>query len=157
MKSTERFKQVIKAYLDQRAKEDQLFAEKYANPKKNIDDCIDYIFSEVKRQGGCGYTDDEVYGMAVHYYDEDNIKFNKVGAPGSVIINQHVELTEEEKAEARAKAFKRYEDEELARIKSERKATRPAKEQPANAKPKATKKEPAAESLSGLLKQLELF
>lgn len=50
---------------------------------------------------GCsGFSDDEIYSMAVHYYDEDNIE---VGKPNSckVVVNHTIELTEEEKAEAR--------------------------------------------------------
>ena len=43
MKGTETFKKVIKAYLDKRAAEDELFAKDYAKPNKNIDDCCDFI------------------------------------------------------------------------------------------------------------------
>ena len=32
-------------YLEQRAAEDALFAKKYRNPAKNIDDCVTYIAS----------------------------------------------------------------------------------------------------------------
>lgn len=49
MKGTENFKKVIKAYLDERAKKDELFAKSYAKEKKNIDDCITYILNYVKR------------------------------------------------------------------------------------------------------------
>ena len=41
MKGTETFKKVIKAYLDKRAAEDELFAKDYAKTNKNIDDCCD--------------------------------------------------------------------------------------------------------------------
>jgi hypothetical protein len=40
MKGTEQFKQTIKAYLDERAKTDELFAVSYAKENKNLDDCI---------------------------------------------------------------------------------------------------------------------
>lgn len=43
MASNESFKQAIKAYLDKRAEEDSLFAPKYANEKKSIDECCSYI------------------------------------------------------------------------------------------------------------------
>lgn len=51
MKSTEHFKKVIEDYLNDRAEKDKLFAEKYANEKKNIDDCITYILNEVQKNG----------------------------------------------------------------------------------------------------------
>ncbi len=55
--------------------------------------------------------------MAVHYYDEDNIE---IGKPTNcqVMVNHMVELTEEEKAEARQEAIKQYQREELAKIQS---------------------------------------
>lgn len=44
MNTTEYFKRTIQAYLEERAMEDELFAAKYDNPDKNIDDCVTYIF-----------------------------------------------------------------------------------------------------------------
>lgn len=73
MKGTETFKKVIKAYLDKRAAEDELFAKDYAKPGKNIDDCCDFIISEVKKSGRQGFDDDEIYGIAVHYYNEEEV------------------------------------------------------------------------------------
>ena len=46
MNTTEYFKRTIQAYLEERAMEDELFAAKYDNPDKNIDDCVTYIVSE---------------------------------------------------------------------------------------------------------------
>jgi F0F1-type ATP synthase membrane subunit b/b' len=48
--------------------------------------------------------------MAVHYYDEDNIE---VGKPmnAHVVVNHVVELTEEEKEQARKEAIQRVQDE----------------------------------------------
>ena len=43
MNTTEYFKRTIQAYLEERAMEDELFAAKYDNPDKNIDDCVTYI------------------------------------------------------------------------------------------------------------------
>ena len=69
MASNESFKQAIKAYLDKRAEEDSLFAPKYANEKKNIDECCSYIMGEARKRGNAvAISDEEVYGMAVHYY-----------------------------------------------------------------------------------------
>ena len=72
-------KDAIKAYLDKRAKEDRLFAASYAKPNKSIDECFDYIIGEVRKKGTMVYmSDEEVFGMAVHYYDEDDIKVSKL-------------------------------------------------------------------------------
>jgi len=104
-KVSEQFKETIKAYLDQRAKDDALFAESYKKEAKNIDGCIDYILNTVQKSGCNGFADDEIYSMAVHYYDEDNIKVGKLPANMKVVVNRQVELTEEEKEEAKKQAF----------------------------------------------------
>ena len=72
-------KQVIQSYLEERAKRDPLFATSYAKPNKKIDECYDYIISKEKKRGGSVVcmSDDEVFGLAVHYYDEDDIKVSK--------------------------------------------------------------------------------
>ena len=72
-------KQVIQSYLEERAKRDPLCATSYAKPNKKIDECYDYIISQAKKRGGSVVcmSDDEVFGLAVHYYDEDDIKVSK--------------------------------------------------------------------------------
>ncbi len=105
MKGTEHFKRTIQMYLEQRAAEDALFAKNYRNPAKNIDDCVTYILNYVQRSGCNGFTDGEIFGQAVHYYDENEIE---VGKPIQchVAVNHVVELTAEEKAEARQNAVR---------------------------------------------------
>ncbi|WP_270212988.1 PcfK-like family protein [Phocaeicola coprocola] len=117
MKGTELFKAAIQNYLEYRAMTDDLFAPRYANPAKNIDDCITYILNEVQRSGINGFDDDEIYSMAMHYYDEDDIE---IGKPISckVMVNHHVELTEEEKQNARRKAIEQYQQMELNKLQS---------------------------------------
>ena len=76
MKGTEHFKQAIKAYLDERAKADELFAVSYAKENKNLDDCVTFILNQamaICKEGGCGMTDDEVYSLGVHYYPHSKI------------------------------------------------------------------------------------
>lgn len=68
MNTTEYFKRTIQAYLEERAMEDELFAAKYDNPDKNIDDCVTYILNWVQKSGCNGFCDDEIYGQAIHYY-----------------------------------------------------------------------------------------
>ncbi|MBN2786934.1 MAG: PcfK-like family protein [Paludibacteraceae bacterium] len=113
MKSTETFKKTVLDYLQNRAQTDALFAEKFNNQEKNIDDCITYILNKVQKSGCAGFTDDEIFNMAVHYYDEEKIE---VGEPIScnVVVNHAVELSEEEKQQAKADAIKRAQDEAYA-------------------------------------------
>lgn len=56
-----------------------------------------------------------------HYYDEDDIE---VGKPlqCQVVVNHAVELTDEEKAEARQRAIRQYQDEELRKMQNRNKA-----------------------------------
>ena len=117
MKGTEYFTRTIAEYLNQRAMADPLFAPNLMKPNKNIEECITYILNEVQKSGCNGFDDDEIYSMAVHYYDEDNIE---IGKPTNcqVMVNHIVELTEEEKAEAKQEAIKQYQREELAKLQS---------------------------------------
>lgn len=105
-------KEAIKAYLDKRAATDELFAVSYAKENKNLDECFQYIIGEVRKRGTQVYmTDEEVFGLAVHYYDEDNITINRTRmAVRTSTTAPAPELTEEEKAEAREAAKKRYEE-----------------------------------------------
>ena len=74
-------KERIKDYLDERASQDELFAKSYAKSNKNIDECYDYIVGEARNQckdsDSICIPDDVVFGWAVHYYDEDNIKVGR--------------------------------------------------------------------------------
>ena len=48
MKGTDHFKRTIYMYLEQRAEEDALFAKKYRNPAKNMDECVTHILNYPK-------------------------------------------------------------------------------------------------------------
>lgn len=123
MKGTEKFKRTIQAYLEERAKVDDLFAKSYAKPNKNIDDCITFILNEVQKSGCNGFEDDEIFGMAVHYYDEDNLSVGeKISC--DVVVNHKVELSEEEKQELKEKARNDFYQEQLSK---QREVTKPKK------------------------------
>ena len=129
MKATEHFKQTIKAYLDERAKNDELFAVSYAKENKNMDNCVTFILNQVKRSKCMGLTDEEVYSLAVHFFDEDDIE---IGTPiaCNVIVNHTVELTEEEMAQARQEAFKEYQAEQLRKMQKRTNKPKTPKAQP---------------------------
>ena len=126
MKGTEHFTRTIAEYLNQRAMTDPLFAPNLMKPNKNIEECITYILNEVQKSGCNGFDDDDellraqlekIFSMAVHYYDEDDVEVGKA-ISCQVAVNHIVELTEEEKAEARQEAIKQYQREELAKLQS---------------------------------------
>lgn len=107
MKGTDYFQIAIKDYLDKRAAEDPQFAAKYANENKSISGCCDYICGEVSATKRSGFADEEIFGMAVHYYDEEDIE-TKPNHVQRVVSNYHVDLTEEEKSEAKKQAIAAY-------------------------------------------------
>ena len=86
MKTSNAFKETIKVYLDKRASEDELFAVTYQKENKKLDECCDYVMQCAKEGNCAGYSDDEVFNWAVHYYDEDDIK-NIKPVGGKVIVN----------------------------------------------------------------------
>ena len=129
MKGTDHFKELIKNYLDNRAKEDELFRSKYETTTRTIDDVVNYIFHAVQQSGCCGLSDMEVYSMAVHAIDEPHLEIGKP-MDCNVVVNHHIELTEEEKAEQRAIALKRYQEEEMRKLQQRNSRPKAAKQQP---------------------------
>lgn len=129
MKGTEQFKEIIKDYLDNRAKEDELFRAKYEASTRTIDDVVTFILNEVKNSGCCGFSDMEIFSMAVHVIDEPGLEIGKPLQCG-VVVNRHIVLTEEEKAEQRRLAIQRYQEVELRKIRerNERKKSRKPQE-----------------------------
>lgn len=118
----------VKAHLEKVAAQDKTFEAKFRAKceaeQNSIENCCGYIVSEVQKKYKKGnsavLTDDEVFGMAMHYYDEDlkNVKTAKC----QVVISKE-ELTEEDKErirrEAREEAEKAVKAAEQARIAKE--------------------------------------
>ena len=133
MKSSENFIEAIRHYLDSRAESDNLFAIRYADPSKSVEECCQYILNEVKHQGVSVMTNDEVYSLATHYFDGD-VSEKKIGKPINckVVISKD-QLTEEDKAELKQQAMEQYKQEQLREIRSQSKP----KAQPKATAPKA--------------------
>lgn len=120
------FNEAIKNYLDQRAKEDSLFAEAYKKKGKTIEGCCNYIISEVQKSAKgnrAAMTSDEVFSLAVHYYDEDNVKADKkvnarVVVPAELVSKDKASKSTEDKPKkpAKQKAVKKdsFEDRQLS-------------------------------------------
>lgn len=126
-KGTMAFADTIRHYLEKRAENDVLFAVKFANPSKSVEDCVTYIINEVKKSGCNGFTDDEIFGKAVHYFEESEIE---VGNPINckVVVNHTVELTEEEKEQSRQEAIAKLRNEELAKMRKAKTTEKKVKE-----------------------------
>lgn len=123
MKSTESFKNVIQTHLDNLGKSDEQFAKKLNNKKKSIDDCVTYILNQVKASGCNGFADEEIFGMAMHYYDEENIKVgSKVKA--NVVVNHKIELSPEEIDKAKKEAKEQVISEEKERLRAKPKKSK---------------------------------
>jgi len=115
-RATKAFQDTIRKYLEERAKTDTRLSERLHMEGKTIEECCDYIVSEVQKLASdsqmIGLSDDEVYGLAVHYYDEDDLKAPK-NTNFSVIINHDIELTEQEKAELKQEAKEKFLQQEI--------------------------------------------
>lgn len=127
MKGSEHFTRVITEYLNQRAMTDPQFAPNLTKEHKNIEECITHILSEVYKSGCSGFDDSEIFGMAVHYFDQDSLVVEGNPSIASVVVNHHIELTDEEKAEARKAAVHRYQNEQYQQL-TERAKARTAKQ-----------------------------
>lgn len=134
-KTSEFFKAKIQSYLEKRAEQEPEFRVKYDNPEKNLDECFKYICSKVYESGCCGFNDDEVYSMAVHYYDEKDITIAEMPEIDTdrsrIICCDQITLSEEEMAEiheqARQKAIERATNEARRKLDEARKPkTKPA-------------------------------
>ena len=125
----------IKAYLDNRAKEDELFAKMYGKPKKDINGCWAYIVGVARERGNAVcMTDDEVFGLAVHYYCEDKLDVKKLpeGFKASALTGKVEILSDDEKKKLKKQAeeeFKAKMKKELEVEKTQKKKTKRKKEE----------------------------
>lgn len=88
-KATYPFEVAIKKHLDKVAERDETFRQNYEKPHKSIKECCNYIIGEMRKQqknGVAALSDEETYGMAIHYYDEDDIKVDVKDATGVQVV-----------------------------------------------------------------------
>lgn len=124
MKATENFIKVISAYIEREKEADELFAKCLEEqPNKTIEGCVNYILKEVKSSGIAGWTDEEIFGMAKHFFDERELK-DPGALQARVVVNHHVELSEEEKKTAKERALKDYEETERKKLEEKAKRER---------------------------------
>lgn len=118
MQGTEFFQKRIKEYLDSKAANDAAFAEKYANEEKSIEECCDFIIGEVKKTNRIGFDDAEIYGLAIHYYDEEECKPNGKHSC-RIVCDVAPVLTEEEKAKLAEEAKAEYKQSVIRQMQAE--------------------------------------
>lgn len=113
--ATTNFETAIKNYLDNRAQTDSLFAETYRKANKSIKECCRYIISRARKLGGQAVAVDDatVYGWAVHYYDEDDIKVEATAEPARVAAPAAVTAPTKPAKPAPAKKKKERADDRL--------------------------------------------
>lgn len=107
----------VKAHCDALAADDAAFAERYANPKKSIEECCMYLAGEAWARASGGRVSyippTELFGMAVHYFDEDEVTIRPLPYGGRVETSAPMaeaikNLTPEQKAQAERDALERY-------------------------------------------------
>lgn len=133
-KASKEFREVIRKELTRRAEADAAFAEKFENPSKSVNECCEYIASEVFRRKVNMVREEEIFGLAVHYYDEAGIEF-KPAPDGRVVVPANAEevaraveaLTSEEKEELKRKAEERYLREQMEAMKPKAAKRKPSK------------------------------
>ena len=99
----------IKPLYEQAIAEDELFAkevkekETRAEKPKSLAECAEYIMGEAYKYasehrdgnfGLAGCEDSQIKAMIKHYYDEDDIKINKVGASAKPVVKKTAGKTE---------------------------------------------------------------
>ena len=130
----------IKAHLEKVAQTDETFASKYnakcESEENSVEKCAGYIVAEVQRnykQGNSAVlTKDEVFGIAMHYYDED-LKDVKTAKCQVVVAKD--ELTEADKERIRQqvredaeRAVRAAEEARIAREQAKARAEQKARE-----------------------------
>jgi len=128
MKASDNFKKVISEHLKSVGDKDPLFAETLKKKNKNIDECINYIFKTVKASGNNGFEDEEIFKMAIHYYDEDDIKNIKSMNAKVVVnhsigptVNKPVKLSQKDIKTAKQQALDKVIEEEKLRLRTKKK------------------------------------
>ncbi len=116
----------IKEELDKAAALNPEFAKVYANPKKSLEECVLYVTGEVFKRAfkyAAKISNEEVLGMATHYYQEENCKPNVGDNIGVAIMHQFVPFSEADRAKitemAKNEIRKEKVEEEKKRIKQD--------------------------------------
>ena len=132
---TKYFEQAISRWLDKEKANDEMFADQVKASGKTVEGCCNYIIQRVRESKQCGYSDDEIYGMARHFFDEDSEKDPGKQDVQRIVVSGHIELSESEKAELKRQAEKEY----LRQLQEEAKKRETAQREKMKARQQASK------------------
>lgn len=110
LKTEDQNGKIILAYINENASE--ALTEKINTGKKTMDGCMNYIKEEAKKQAvnGCACIEDkEVFGWAIHYFEEDSIKEGEVKKTTPAPEKKQETKPEKKKAEPKPKKVEKEE------------------------------------------------
>lgn len=162
--------ETLQGWLDAKLKgmagEDPVFAEKLANPKKSLQECIKFIQGEVfekyvkgaKGESVCAMPSrDEIFGLAVHYYDEEVLTIRKLPQGVQTSIKAPApskDELEKLKKQAEESALKKFEAEAREKLEEREKARKKAM---AEKKKADAEKRKAEQEARGEMSLFDLF
>ena len=113
-------------YLKKRAETDTSVKNNLNKENKSLKECWDYVLGEVAktmfRSGnfGCAAGDDEdLYALAVHYYDEDDIKIEPLPTNMKVEAKMDEDKKEEKAAEIEPKEIQKEKVKRISKSKKD--------------------------------------
>lgn len=113
------FMQRVKAHLEEVAKKDKQFAKSLEKENKSFEECEKYILQEVRKQAkgknAVGCDDDDIYNLAIHYFDEDDIKVDGAKPKAEVVhtdekMDDFKKRTEKKRASKKSTKVEKKED-----------------------------------------------
>ncbi len=113
-------------YLKKRAETDTSVKNNLQKENKSLKECWDYVLGEVAktmyRNGkfGCAAGDDEdLYALAVHYYDEDEIKIQPLPSDMKVEAKMDEDKKEEKAAKTEPKEIQKEKVKRISKSKKD--------------------------------------
>ncbi len=103
-------------YLIEHLNKEPVFADKVNYEKKSVKEMMEYIYSEAVKLAsrdnpGAFLDDSTVYGWAVHYFDEENLEFEKVKVRVDTSSNNAMPKVESKKEVSKPKVKQKKVDE----------------------------------------------
>lgn len=111
LKAEGEYQELVLKYLEDNASD--VLAEKINSGAKTLNDCWNFITEAARKKAksGCAcMSDTEVYGLAIHFFEEDSIKIDSVSKAISTLIKapkvenpKKIEKVVEKKSENKVK------------------------------------------------------
>lgn len=90
-----KFEDIIKLFLDCNAILDETFKKYYEKKDKALERCTAYIFDEMRKLAQKNVavgSNKQVFGLAVHYYEEDDLAIDKAKPETVKAINDSAKV-----------------------------------------------------------------